>query len=1601
MKRRKGNLFRRLMAMLLVTVLVVGMTQGAVPVRVLAQESVSENAVETGGTQESVGGDAVETGGRQESLSGDAAGISGPQESAYEDEEDIESEDVEEIAEVRMDVAAMSLETVSAVPGTITSDQIWGEQTLPEGNYTINPGVTVTLTGQLTVTGNVTINGGGTIVRDAGYIGETSAGKASLFYMSSGALTLENITVDGNLVESNGPAIYMSGGTVNLQSGAVIQNNKNMNTGGTGRYAGGGIYCGSGILNINGGTIQNCSTREGGSGYSHAGGGIYLKGTCNMTSGSITRNRGSNGGGIYLASAGAELNLTGGTIFGNSAENYGDGIYYSTVYDADSRLLISGNTNVSDIIYLDNTSGSLCPVITSELQHAIYLSCSSREEGRVLAQGSGYTLTDADAGKVSMEDTNLLSKLDGSNNTIVLRVIHTHSVSGSSSTQEVFTALNDNAATLSSGSYYLTGDMALNSPLTVPAGAVVNLCLNGYKLEYSGSEKVSVIVVEQGGTLNLCDCNGSHGSHIFISPVTGQSVTVEGGLVTRSMPVDMVGSGMRVYGTCNFYGGSIAGISDTGRSGSGDIGSSHGAVRVEGVFHMYGGAIAHNRSGCGGGVNICSIGSNDACFYLHGGSIANNYADYDDGGGVCLNGRCSFVMDGGEIRNNRAQSGGGGIECYGNGDSADQVRLTGGTITGNKTGGDVGGGIKCGDAGRPLTVSGSVRITGNTNGSGEESNLYLCNHKTLNIDGGLSGSAMIGVTTESAPTSGNPVSITGNNNADCTAYFISDGSDYIITDGAGHQVQLTYESAENKVTAAKTVVEEALADITADNDTTKQEIQDVIDAALSSAGITDVTVKVGEISKTEATTSAEGSISGTISITYGNASDNVTISKSIDKLPVPDTEKVAAAKTVVEQALESITADNDTTKQEIQDVIDAALSSAGITDVTVKVGEISKTDATTSAEGSISGTIAIACGSANDSVTIRKPIAKLPVSDADKVAAAIGVVNLASIKYTYSNDTTKEDFQKMLDTAFEEAGITDVTVTVVYIGKTEATTSKEGNFYGQVNLQCGDEKKYMSISRPIPKLPVPDTEKVAAAKAVVEQALESITASNDMTRQNIQDVIDAALSSAGITDVTVTVGEISKTDATTSAEGSISGTIAIACGSASDSVTISKPIAKLPVSDAEKIATAKNAVRNALELKFTPSNETTKQEIQAIIDTALNEAGITDVIVTIPYLSKMDATTSEEGWVGARIEFQCGSEKDNLELGLSIDKLPVSGTGEVVKDVQTDGKAPATQLSTPADQLADMILTPEEKQQLTGGMDIKIVLNVKDASESVSGEDKALVEAALNGGNVAEGFVMGQYLDISLFKIIGENRSAISTINGKLNVTIIVPENLRTTDSSITRTFAVIRVHNGGVDLLNDVDNSADTITIETDRFSTYAIVYKDTSNGGGNNNENSGNSGNSNNDGGIIHNNQINENGGYQNENQNGGSSNNGGNADNDNNNNNNNTNNNNNNSNDYTGDQNQKDDEPKTGDNTPLELYATLAMIFGVSNLLFIKKNGFGAMTEEKKKELVARLIKWGKKGGKPRRYAALAVIMVLAVYYHAIGKNIAVEWNENYEG
>ena len=192
-------------------------------------------------------------------------------------------------------------------------------------------------------------------------------------------------------------------------------------------------------------------------------------------------------------------------------------------------------------------------------------------------------------------------------------------------------------------------------------------------------------------------------------------------------------------------------------------------------------------------------------------------------------------------------------------------------------------------------------------------------------------------------------------------------ADYIMDD-----VQMAAE--------AKTAAADKLKTITVTNATTKEEILSAVNAALSSVGISGVTVTVEGFTKTEATALATGSIRGTVKLTCGNQTETVTINQTIAKLPNTGNEaakKVAEAKTAAEGALQTIKLTNAATKEEIQSAVNAALNSAGISGVTVTVENFTKTEATTSAAGSIRATVKITCGNQTETVTINQTIAKL------------------------------------------------------------------------------------------------------------------------------------------------------------------------------------------------------------------------------------------------------------------------------------------------------------------------------------------------------------------------------------------------------------------------------------------------------------------------------------------------------------------------------------------------------------------------------------------------------------------------------------------------
>lgn len=163
--------------------------------------------------------------------------------------------------------------------------------------------------------------------------------------------------------------------------------------------------------------------------------------------------------------------------------------------------------------------------------------------------------------------------------------------------------------------------------------------------------------------------------------------------------------------------------------------------------------------------------------------------------------------------------------------------------------------------------------------------------------------------------------------------------------------------------------------------------------------------------------------------------------------------------------------------------------------------------------------------------------------------------------------------------------------------------------------------------------------------------------------------------------------------------------------------------------------------------------------------------------------------------------------------------------GVVEKGASEGTAAENVLLSSKPDELKKAVLTSEDKLQVQEGKDIAIWLNVDDMSKTVSDQDKAKVMSVL-----PQGSEVGMYLDIELFKqVAGKQSVSVKELNSKISIGVKVPETLLNSDASKVRTYQVVRVHDGKAEILNGVfDKGTGIFTFETDRFSTYALIYHD-----------------------------------------------------------------------------------------------------------------------------------------------------------------------------
>lgn len=185
---------------------------------------------------------------------------------------------------------------------------------------------------------------------------------------------------------------------------------------------------------------------------------------------------------------------------------------------------------------------------------------------------------------------------------------------------------------------------------------------------------------------------------------------------------------------------------------------------------------------------------------------------------------------------------------------------------------------------------------------------------------------------------------------------------------------------------------------------------------------------------------------------------------------------------------------------------------------------------------------------------------------------------------------------------------------------------------------------------------------------------------------------------------------------------------------------------------------------------------------------------------------------------------------------LTLEYLFEPVAGVVENNTNPANNAYNTNLAETPEQLKNKVLTQQENGRVANGEAAKIYLQVTDISTTVSEADKTLVETSKGNST------LGMYLDINLLKQIGTDSPAkVANTTGSVSITVKVPENLINKDATITRSYKIVRIHNGIPTVLPcSYDAATGTVSFDTDAFSTYALVYEDTAATG-----NTGNTGN------------------------------------------------------------------------------------------------------------------------------------------------------------
>lgn len=214
------------------------------------------------------------------------------------------------------------------------------------------------------------------------------------------------------------------------------------------------------------------------------------------------------------------------------------------------------------------------------------------------------------------------------------------------------------------------------------------------------------------------------------------------------------------------------------------------------------------------------------------------------------------------------------------------------------------------------------------------------------------------------------------------------------------------------------------------------------------------------------------------------------------------------------------------------------------------------------------------------------------------------------------------------------------------------------------------------------------------------------------------------------------------------------------------------------------------------------------------------------------YVGNNDESTEHNETETALCDRGCGAT-DTREIP---DTMIVPGEGCLSTETNIDENVPKTSIENLNEELVKDMLDDVEYEAYNWGYDFKVILNVSRLDGiTTPADDMDLIKALLAEKNKDNH--IGVILDISMFKqriyngYIFDPVRITDTKGDMIELTTRIPQELINTKENVDRNYYIIRVHEGRAEILDSLfDADTESITFESDLFSTYVIAYEDMS---------------------------------------------------------------------------------------------------------------------------------------------------------------------------